>query len=116
MVDNSKSNDGKIGVDSEHTIQTVMHSLLTSDALSAGFRNLAKLAAIGLVIPVTTATVERAFSDMKLIKTRLRSRLGEDTLDYAMHICIEGPDKLSDSELDAIVQHWKHQKNRRIVL
>ena len=27
---------------------------------------------------VTTAKVERSFSDMKLIKTRLRSRLGEE--------------------------------------
>ena len=106
----------KSGVDSESNIQTVMHRLLTSDTLYAGFPNLAKLAAIGLVIPVTTATVERAFSDMKLVKTRLRSCLGEDTLDYAMRVCIEGPDKLSDSELDAIVHHWKHQKNRRIVL
>ena len=33
---------------------------------------------------VTTATVERSFSDMKLIKTRLRSRLGEETLNHTM--------------------------------
>ncbi len=41
--------------------------------------------AISLVLPVTTGTVERSFSDMKLVKTRLRNRLGEDTLDQAMH-------------------------------
>ena len=66
----------KSGVDSQSNIQTVMHRLLTNDTPCAGFPNLAKLAPIGLVIPVTTATVERAFSDMKLVKTRLRSRLG----------------------------------------
>ena len=30
----------------------------------------------------------------------LRSRLGEDNLDYAMRICIEGPENLNDSEFD----------------
>ena len=37
---------------------------------------LAKLASILEVIPVTTATVEHTFSSMKVIKTRLRSRMG----------------------------------------
>ena len=102
--------------DSIPSTQRVMYSLLTSDTLSSGFPNLVKLATIALVLPVTTATVERTFSDMKLIKTRLRSRLGEDTLDYTMRVCMEGPEKLSDEDLDAIVCHWKEQKNRRIVL
>ena len=42
---------------------------------------------VALVLPVTTATVEETFSDMEMVKTRLRSRLGEDTpqsLDYAL--------------------------------
>ena len=73
------------------TTQTVLHSILTSNTLSSGFPNLMKLASIALVIPVTTAAVERSFSDMKLVKTRLRSRMGEDTLDYALRICIEEP-------------------------
>ena len=30
---------------------------------------------------------------MKLIKTRLRNRMGESTLEHAMRICIEGPDQ-----------------------
>ena len=73
------------------TAATVLHNLLTSDTLSAGF------------LPVTTATVERSFSDMKMIKTRLRSRLGEDTLDYALRICIEGPDTLDHDQLELII-------------
>ncbi len=62
-----------------------------------------------MVLPETTATVERSFSDMKQIKTRLRNRLGEDTLDQAMRISIEGPEKISSDSLDNIVQHWKGQ-------
>ena len=89
---------------------------MASDTLSAGFPNLVKLASIAVVLPVTTATVERTFSDMKMVKTRLRSRLGEDTLDYALRICIEGPETLDDETLECIISHWKDQKKRRIVL
>ena len=37
---------------------------------------------------------------MKLMKTRLLSRLSEYTLDQAMRVCIEGPEKLSCGELE----------------
>ena len=82
------------------TTQTVVHSIFTSNTLSSGFPNLMKLASVALVIPVTTAAVERSFSDMKLVKTRLRSQMGEDTLDYALRICIEDLDMLSDQNLE----------------
>ena len=87
---------------------------MNDGTLNAGFPNLANLASIALVLPVTTATVERSFSDMKLVKTRLRSRMGEDTLEHAMRVCIEGPDTLCDKDLESIVNHWKEQKTRRI--
>ena len=83
--------------------------------ISAGFPKLSKLATIVLVIPVTTATVERSFSSTRQVKTRL-SRLGQEILDYAMRICIEGPEKLNESELEAIVQDWKDRKKRRIAM
>ena len=84
--------------------------------MSAAFPNLSKLAEILEVLPVTTATVERTFSSMKLIKTRLRSRMGEDTLQAAMRICIEGPDQLSEETLEAAVDHYKGLKKRKLAL
>ena len=51
--------------------------------------------------------------DMKLIKTRLRSRLGEETLNHTMRISIEGPDKLNSEDLDSIIQYWKEKKKTR---
>ena len=51
-----------------------------------------KLLEIILSLPVSTATVERSFSKMRLIKTRLRSRLTDDNLKRLMRISIEGPD------------------------
>ena len=84
--------------------------------LVAGFPNLASLAKLAVVLPVTTATVERSFSDMKLIKTRLRSRLGEETLNHTMRISIEGPDKLNSEDLDSIIQYWKEKKTRKLMI
>ena len=97
------------------SLQQVLSALLSS-SIRASFPNLAKLAAILIVLPVTTATVERTFSRMKLIKTRLRSRMGENTLEHTMRICIEGPDRLSNETLEAVIDHYKHSKRRRIML
>ena len=73
-----------------------------------------KLLNITMALPVGTATVERSFSQMKLIKTRLRSCLSDSTLEHLMKISIEGP-PLTDVDLNAILDIFK-QKNRRILL
>ncbi len=51
-----------------------------------------KLCNIMLTLPVGTATVERSFSQMKNIKTRLRNRLNDTNLERLMRIVIEGPE------------------------
>jgi hypothetical protein len=91
-------------------------SFLVNSSLVASFPNLARLAAIAMVLPITTATVERSFSNMKLIKTRLRNRMGAATLDQTMRISIEGPEKISTNNLDNIIQHWKEQKKRKLLV
>ena len=53
---------------------------------------------------------------MKLIKTRLRGRLGADALEYTMRICIKGPDQLSDDVLESVVDHYKSLKKRKLAL
>ena len=58
--------------------------------------------------------MERSFSAMKLIKTRLRNRLGEDSLDQSMWFSIEGPERLSEELLELIIENWKVQKTRII--
>ena len=77
------------------------------------FPNLRKIASICLTIPVSTASVERSFSEMKLIKTRLRNSLSEGTLSQLMRIGIESPEKLTDDYLDSILEVW-NRKPRRI--
>ena len=50
------------------------------------------------------------------MKLRLRSSMGEDTLDHTMRIYIEGPDHLSDDTLEAVVDHYKGEKKRKFAL
>ena len=98
------------------SLQQVLSLLVGTADIVAAFPNLSKLASILMELPVTTATVEHTFSTMKLIKTRLRSRMGEDTLEHTMRICIEGPDLLSADTLDAVIDHYRSSKKRRLPL
>ena len=81
----------------------------------AMFPNLSVIANICLSIPVGTASVERSFSQMKMIKTRLRNRLGEMSLSLLMKIAIESPQKMSIKYLEEVIDVW-NRKPRRIVV
>ena len=97
------------------TDKDATHALIYNSTLSSSFPNLVTLAKIVSILPVATATVERSFSNMKLVKTKLRSQLVDDTLDQASRVCIEGPERLTDESLGAIIDHWKEQKIRRLL-
>ena len=60
--------------------EDAVKGLFANEMFKSMFPNLSKLAAISLSIPVATASVERNFSQMKLIKTRLRSILKDSSL------------------------------------
>ena len=53
--------------------------------------------------PISIASEERSFSDMKLIKNRLPNCLTELSLSKLMKIIIESPEKLTDSDLEEVV-------------
>ena len=80
-----------------------LHELVTNETLISMLPNLNTLTSICLTILIGTASVERSFSQIKMIKTRLRNRLGEKSLSHLMKIAIESPEKLSDSDLENIV-------------
>ena len=92
-----------------------LKELATNEMLKSMFPNLNTLAIISLSIPVATATVERSFSQMKLIKSRLRNRLSDTSLSHLMKIAIESPDTLQDCDLEEIVDMW-NRKGRRIAV
>ena len=68
------------------TMRQIFKLLCTDQSLRDMFPQLAKLAAIGALIPVSTAECERAFSAMNRIKTELRNRLKTSTLDCLMRV------------------------------
>ena len=73
----------------EKDMKLQLKELVTNMMLVSMFPNLNALANICLAIPMSTALVERSFSQMKMIKTRLRSRIGASTLSHLMNIAIE---------------------------
>ena len=85
------------------TLYSQLTELTTNEMLITMFPNISTLANICLSIPVGTASVEWSFSQMKLIKTRLKSRIGQSSLFYLMKIGIETPEKLTDTDLEAIL-------------
>jgi hypothetical protein len=53
------------------------------------FPQLFKLIRLVLTLPILTATTERAFSALKILKTRLRTSIGDDWMVDLMIINIE---------------------------
>lgn len=69
---------------------------------------------IALLVPPSTANVERSFSVLKLLVSKLRTRLNDSSVDQLMRICFDGPQRLSDDDIAAICEKWKAVGNRRM--
>ncbi|KAL5754155.1 hypothetical protein ACOSP7_022375 [Xanthoceras sorbifolium] len=71
-----------------------------------------KLIRLVLTLPVSTATTERAFSAMKLVKTPLRSKMEDDFLTDCMVIYIER--EIADTiDLEHIIDEFHCIKSRK---
>ena len=53
------------------------------------------IAEIAIALPISNAWPERGASSLKLVKSRLRSRLKNDMLHCLLHVKINSPDVLS---------------------
>ena len=78
-------------------------------AISSIFPNMSALAQVCRVVSIHTADVERTFSQLKLIKTRIRNRHAESTLDSLLRISIEGSSP-EDFPLSEAVELWARKK------
>ena len=72
-----------------------------------------KIVRLVLTIPVSTATTERAFSIMKVVKTNLRNKMENDFLTDSLMLYIEN-DIASTFSLDSIVNDFENLKERRV--
>ena len=66
------------------SVQDMTTTVVASESQCLIFPNVVKLLRIYQVIPLTTATVERSFSTLKLVKSNLRNRLKDSMLDWCM--------------------------------
>ena len=87
-------------------ISMQLKELLTSDMLIALIPNLHKLATICLSIPISIGT---KFLRHEINMNRLRNRLTELSPSNLMKIVIESPPKLTDSDLEEIVDVWNRK-------
>jgi hypothetical protein len=74
-----------------------------------------RLIRLVLTLPVSTATSERAFSEMKLVKTRLRNRMEDVFLRDCLVIYIE-KELAIQFTTDAIIDDFYDMKMRKVRL
>ena len=74
-----------------------------------------KLVKLALILPVATASVERAFSAMKYVKSELCSKMGDKWLNDRLVTFIER-DVLRTISNDVILDHFQQMHSRRFTL
>ncbi|KAH7663595.1 Ribonuclease H-like protein [Dioscorea alata] len=74
-----------------------------------------RLIELALILPVATATVERAFSAMNIIKTDLRNKIGDEWLNNMM-VCYIEREMFAKIDEETILQCFQNMQNRRIQL
>jgi hypothetical protein len=63
------------------TVQQMTHLLIVDyAAVASGFTDVVTAMLLFLTLPVTVASAERSFSKLRLIKSYLRSTMGQDRL------------------------------------
>jgi hypothetical protein len=70
---------------------------------------------LALLLPVATATVERAFSAMKIIKTELRNKMIDGSLNDLM-VCYIERQIYKGFDLQQIKKVFQNKKNRQMQL
>ena len=95
------------------TIQQLMRHIIKNPEYNVMFPNLSKLAAIGLLLPMSTVDCERGFSTLSRVKTDLRNCLSNRILNHLLTISMEGP-LLADFPYDIACDIWGKMRKRRI--
>ena len=71
-----------------------------------------RLLTLALILPVVTATVERVFSAMNFVKTRLRNRMRDQLLNDTLLVYVE-KDIFNGLDNETIMRHFQGMKTRR---
>ena len=113
LVDNNSLKDPEAYINTYKINSLDVYKFLATNGCLSQFKNLGKLFKISLLIPPSTSNVERGFSVMNLVCTPLRTSLNEANLDRFMRICINGPKKFNDKDIEKMVDNFKRTKDNR---
>ena len=80
-----------------------IYSTICFDGYQGQFLETGKLFKFALLIPPSTANVERVFSTINLLISPLHTSLVKKNLDRMMRVCLEGPEKLSDKTVEKLI-------------
>lgn len=90
------------------SLQDIFQSMQVTEAYRGTFTQFFTLLNILLALLIRTVTVERSFSEMKMIKTRLRNRPSDCNLDQLMKIAVEGPEIMEDVPFQDVLEILNH--------
>jgi len=96
----------ELGKVAEIMVKTKMHE---------SYKLVYRLIELTLILPVATASVERIFSAMSIIKTDLRSKMGDDWLNDLM-ICYNEKEKFRKIDNEKIKKRFQDMKKCRMLL
>jgi len=85
--------------------------MIENDMISS-YPNLSTLYKIYYTLPISSATAERSFSKLKLIKTYLRSTIAEDRLSNLAVLSIER-NVAEDMDYNNVIETFAKMKKRR---
>ncbi|CAO2175813.1 unnamed protein product [Urochloa humidicola] len=77
------------------------------------FTMIDRLLRLLLILPVSTASAERAFSILKITKTRLRNKMEDEFLAHSLVVNIEG-EIAEDYSYEDIIADFQDMKERRV--
>lgn len=92
-----------------------MYKLIIKEKLTDAFPNISVLLSIYLTLMTTNCTCERSFSNLKLIRNRLRALMVQDRLNDLSIMSIES-DLLRKLSYDDIINEFAERKSRKVLL
>ena len=83
--------------------------------MAASFSDVCTALMLYLTIPVTVASAERSFSKLKLIKTYLRSSMGQERLSGLAILSIENC-RARALDLSSVIKDFAELKARKVTI
>ena len=96
-----------------HTARELADLLfIKNNELLSTFPNVSTLLKIFLTLPVTSASAERSFSKLKIIKNFLRTSMGQERLRGLAVLNIEA-ERASQIDFEFVIKQFAKKKSRR---